>query len=114
VHTFVLVLRDDLPGQSSVGGKVEALCLCPCPDLAAALAAGRGSYGRARASCAGHSGAFDEPRQFPAEVRCVLGAEVDLVGPPIDAEGDRLVGGTAGEIVLELHIEALHCYPLGL
>jgi hypothetical protein len=113
VQALALVLRDDLPGQSSVGGKVEALCLSPRADLAAALTARRRSNGRASASCAVHSGAFDEPRQFPAEVSRVLGAEVDLIGPPIDAEGDRLVCGTAGEIVLELHIEALHYYPLG-
>jgi hypothetical protein len=49
--------------------------------------------------------------QLLAEGGRVLGVQVYLVLPAVHAEHNRFIGGTAGQIVLQLYFELLHLAP---
>jgi hypothetical protein len=52
-----------------------------------------------------------EGGKLPAEGGSVLGVQVYLVIPAVHAERKGLVGRAAGQIVLELDFDLLHCFP---
>jgi hypothetical protein len=108
---FAFVPGDNLAGQSPVLSDVETLCLCPQTDAPAAFPAARRPGRRVPAPRSRQPGVFDEAGQLPTEVGGVLCVQIDFVGAPVNAEPDRLVRRTAGEVVLQLDIEPLHYYP---
>src|SRR5262249_33173104 len=77
------------------------MVFCPCPDLAAAPAAGRsavGSAGRSPANCASVA---DEGSELFAQGAGVLSAQVDLIIRAREREPHGLVGRAAIEVVFQ-------------
>lgn len=58
-----------------------------------------------------HPGALYESCQLLAERGRVLGVQVYVVVPAVQAEHNGFIGRTAGQIVLELYLELLHLLP---
>src|SRR6266487_2026026 len=76
----------------------DALVLRPRPDVAAALAASRGTRRSARLRSR-HAGMVEEGRHLRAEPRGVLVAQVNFVLRAAYPEPQRLLGRTAIKIV---------------
>ena len=79
--------------------------------MPAARPAGRGP-GRGLEPPLWHQpGTFHEGCEPVAEVRGMPRVQVELVGSAIDTELHGLIGRAAGEIVLQLYFDLLHCFP---
>jgi hypothetical protein len=94
-----------------MGRHLKTLLLSPGPYLAAALPAGGGPGPDPAASMVDPPGMLDKRRKPTAKVVRVLGAQIKLVRRAFQHELNRLVGGTAGQVVLQLYLETLHYLP---
>jgi hypothetical protein len=106
-----LIVPDDVGRQTPMSRHFEALLLCPRPDLAAALSARRRPCGAATDSTLNPPSALDKGREPTAKVGCMFGAQIQLVGRVFDSKLDSLVGGSSGQVVLQLHLNPLHRPP---
>ncbi len=106
-----VVLLDDLSRQASMGSYVKPVLLSPGSYLAAAFPAGCGPGPDPAAPAVNSPGMFDKRRKPTAKVVRMLGAQIELVRRPLQRELNRLVRRTAGQIVLQLYLEPLHCLP---
>jgi hypothetical protein len=94
-----------------MGSHLKTLLLSPGPYLAAALPAGRGPGPDPAASMVDPPGMLDKRREPTAKVVRMLGAQIKLVRRAFQHELNRLVGRTAGQVILQLHLEPLHYLP---
>ena len=79
----------------------QAMHLRPCPDITRALTIRRSPPRPPRRCPPGPAGVFNKRRQFLAERGGVLGVQVDLIIDAVECEPDGLLGGAAGQIVLQ-------------
>jgi hypothetical protein len=107
----MLVPLDDLSRQPSVRGHVKTLLLSPRPDLATALAAGRGTDLGPAPPAVHPPRAINKRRQPAPQVGRVLGAQIKLIRRAFQRELNRLVGRAAGQVVLQLYLKPLHLLP---
>src|SRR5215469_6319582 len=102
-----LVLRDDLSGNAAPLAYLVTPLPSPRPDLGAPLATGTCPGATAPAATATLPRVIDVLGEIFAELACVTGTQVDLVGGAVEAERHGLVGLAPIEIIDEQHLNLL-------
>src|SRR5262249_7895830 len=87
-----------LAGDAPALAYRQAVLLRPGPNVTRALAVGRGA---ARLRPPGRAGVLQVGRELLAELRGVLGVQVDLIVGAVKREPDSLLGRAAGQVIFK-------------